>query len=349
MQPRTGKGMESTADDSAQAAGATSLPEDFCAEIRSFAEALPELDYYQVLGIERDAPTAAVRDAFFDRSKRFHPDRYFNKELGPYEGLLHEIYKRVVAASEVLRDEQLRRGYDQTLPPPGQSKAKAPPLVRSGPVKDAAAEAAKEAKTAAKAKPRKSLRDRGGLRAPNAGIQGLQRQLESSREKSQKQLELAREHGAKGDWSKAAHAARLALAFDPREKKNHEALAEYLTRANAEGAQRMRADGMVALGRGEEEQAFELLSEAFQLQPTDAELAFKVAELCRRLHGDEPERALEYALRAAELDPRVVAYRKLLGLTYAALGRNAEARKELQRAWELDPMDKDVKQALGSL
>src|SRR5262245_28971079 len=240
--------MESTADDSAQAESATSLPEDFCLEIRSFAEALPELDYYQVLGIERDAPTSAVRDAFFDRSKRFHPDRYFNKELGPYEGLLHEIYKRVVAANEVLRDEQLRRGYDQTLPAPGQSKAKAPPLVRSGPLKDP--NAAKE--KAAKAKPRKSLRDRGGLRAPNAGLQGLQRQLENSREKSQKQLQMARDHGAKGDWSKAAHAARLALAFDPRDKKNHEALAEYLTRANAEGAQRARADGMVALGRGED-------------------------------------------------------------------------------------------------
>jgi curved DNA-binding protein CbpA len=337
--------MESTADGSAQAEATTSLPEDFCVEIRSFAEALPELDYYQVLGIERDAPTSAVRDAFFDRSKRFHPDRYFNKNLGPYEGLLHEIYKRVVAANEVLRNEQLRRGYDQTLPPPGQSSAKAPPLVRSGPLKSPAAE--KETK-AAKPK-RKSLRDRDGLKAPNAGIQGLQRQLENSREKSQKQYEIARDHGAKGDWEKAAHAARLALAFDPRDKKNHEALAEYVTRANSQSAQRARADGMVALGRGEEQEAFELLSHAFQLQPTDAELAFKVAELCRRLFGDEPERALEYAQRAAELDPRIVGHRKLLGLIYMQLGRNAEARKELQRAWELDPLDKDVKQALGSL
>jgi len=337
--------MESTADGSAQAASATSLPQDFCAEIRAFAEALPHLDYYEILAIPRDAPTAAVRDAFFDRSKRFHPDRYFNKELGPYEGLLNEIYKRVVAANEVLRDEQLRRGYDQTLPAPGQNEHKAPPLVGSS---GRAPATGKETKPAVK-KARKSLRDRGGLRAPNAGIQGLQRQLEHGREKSQKQLEVAREHAAKGDWSKAAHAARLALAFDPRERKNHEALAEYLTRANTEGALRARADGMVALGRGEDERAFELLSEAFQLKPTDAEVAYKVAELCRRLFEDEPQRALEYAERASELDPRVVAHRKLLGLIYLDLGRKAEARKELQRAWELDPMDKDVKQALGSL
>jgi len=336
--------MESTADGSAQAASETSLSEDFCVEVRAFAEALPQLDYYEILGIARDAPTGAVRDAFFDRSKRFHPDRYFNKKLGPYEGLLHEIYKRVVAANEVLRDEQLRRGYDQTLPPPGEGRAKAPPLVGTG--STTKAPAAKEAKPA---KRRSSLRQRSGLRAPNAGLEGLQRQLESSREKSQRQYELAREHGAKGDWSKAAHAARLALAFDPRDRRNHEALAEFVTRANSEGALRARADGMVALGRGELERAFDLLSEAFQLQPTDAELAYKVAELCRRLYEDDPERALEYAMRAAELDPRIVAHRKLLGLLYKTLGRTSEARRELQRAWELDPLDKDVKQALGSL
>ena len=52
------------------------LPDAFQAEIRELARVLPELDYFQLLGIARGAPAEEIRDAFFERSKRFHPDRY---------------------------------------------------------------------------------------------------------------------------------------------------------------------------------------------------------------------------------------------------------------------------------
>ena len=46
------------------------LPDAFQAEIRELARVLPELDYFQLLGIARGAPAEEIRDAFFERSKR---------------------------------------------------------------------------------------------------------------------------------------------------------------------------------------------------------------------------------------------------------------------------------------
>ena len=91
------------------------IPEELQAEIRELARELPTLDYFGVLGVGRDASTQDVRDAFVVRSKAFHPDRYFGKHLGAYEGLLREVYKRVVEAHEVLRDPEQRTDYEKTL------------------------------------------------------------------------------------------------------------------------------------------------------------------------------------------------------------------------------------------
>ena len=183
------------------------LPEAFQREIRELARALPTLNYYDVLGVSREAEPDAIRDAFFERSKTFHPDRYFKKELGPYAELLHAIYKRIVAAHDVLRDTKLRGAYDRSLTP---TTAEARPLI------------APPASVSARPSPGgrgSSLRSRLGLASPGLRLVALQQQLEQSRARAKKQFEAALLQKNAGDWARAAQLIELALAFDPREKK----------------------------------------------------------------------------------------------------------------------------------
>jgi molecular chaperone DnaJ len=62
-------------------------------------------DYYEVLGVPRDADQKAIKDAFRQLALRYHPDR--NKEPGA-----EERFKAIAEAYAVLSDPKRRAEYD---------------------------------------------------------------------------------------------------------------------------------------------------------------------------------------------------------------------------------------------
>jgi curved DNA-binding protein len=79
-------------------------------------------DYYQILGVGRDASEEAIKKAYRRLARKYHPD--VSKESGA-----EEHFKEVSEAYEVLRDAEKRAAYDQLgrnwqagqdfRPPPG--------------------------------------------------------------------------------------------------------------------------------------------------------------------------------------------------------------------------------------
>jgi molecular chaperone DnaJ len=62
-------------------------------------------DYYETLGIDKNATTQDVKSAFRKLAKKYHPD---NKETGD-----EAKFKEISEAYQVLSDEQKRKTYDQ--------------------------------------------------------------------------------------------------------------------------------------------------------------------------------------------------------------------------------------------
>ena len=73
------------------------------------------LTHYELLGIPRDAPTERVSEAYFERSRLFHPDLRHREDLGKFEKELNAVFERMRAAYEVLSDPDKRALYDQSL------------------------------------------------------------------------------------------------------------------------------------------------------------------------------------------------------------------------------------------
>ncbi|MEE8580524.1 MAG: DnaJ domain-containing protein [Myxococcota bacterium] len=84
------------------------------AEIRALSKIIEELDYYQILHIERDASPTTLKKAYYATSRAYHPDA--NRHLDPdLRAGCDRITKRLTEAYCVVRDPRRRRAYDQKL------------------------------------------------------------------------------------------------------------------------------------------------------------------------------------------------------------------------------------------
>jgi DnaJ-class molecular chaperone len=64
-------------------------------------------DYYQTLGLKRDASPADIQKAYRDLARKYHPD------LNPNDKTAKENFQKVQAAFEVLNDPSKREMYDR--------------------------------------------------------------------------------------------------------------------------------------------------------------------------------------------------------------------------------------------
>ncbi len=72
-------------------------------------------DYYEVLGVPRNAPTADIRRAYLQLARERHPDRF---PEGPERARAHEVFQEATAAYNTLVNDRARSEYDQELDRP---------------------------------------------------------------------------------------------------------------------------------------------------------------------------------------------------------------------------------------
>jgi curved DNA-binding protein CbpA len=72
-------------------------------------------DHYEMLGVPRNADRKAIKRAYFDLAARFHPDRYFRKQLGSFKIRMEAVFSAVTTANDVLGNRERRAQYDEYL------------------------------------------------------------------------------------------------------------------------------------------------------------------------------------------------------------------------------------------
>jgi DnaJ-class molecular chaperone len=146
-------------------------------EVQALARLVDELDYYQLLEIQRDAPASAVKRAYYAASRRLHPDA--NRGLpGADRAALEGVARRLSEAYQVLRDGGRRKAYDGQL---------------------ASGAGARMQLAQAEAQAERDAQDHHQGRTPNG----------------RRYFNLARADLERGDHAAAARNLRTALTFEP--------------------------------------------------------------------------------------------------------------------------------------
>src|SRR4051794_32256535 len=93
--------------------GIIDLPADMQRELRDLEARGGRITHYELIGVAADADGGAIRRAYLEKSKRFHPDAWYRKELGEFGPLLSKWFQRLAGAYETLSDEESRADYDE--------------------------------------------------------------------------------------------------------------------------------------------------------------------------------------------------------------------------------------------
>jgi len=68
---------------------------------------MSEQDYYELLGVSRNASADEIKKAYRKKAIQFHPDK------NPDDSTAEEKFKEISEAYEVLKDSEKKAAYDQ--------------------------------------------------------------------------------------------------------------------------------------------------------------------------------------------------------------------------------------------
>jgi DnaJ-class molecular chaperone len=83
-------------------------------EIKALARVIDRVDYYRLLKLEPGANSEALRVAYHDARRRFHPDAYI-AQAEDVRNAVDVIARRITEGYLVLRDRTRRAAYDSAL------------------------------------------------------------------------------------------------------------------------------------------------------------------------------------------------------------------------------------------
>jgi curved DNA-binding protein CbpA len=86
----------------------------FWKEVIERTRAIDKQNYFDMLGVPRDAGADTIRKAYFALAKRWHPDR-ISGALLPIKPFVERVFGHITAAQDILADENRRGSYLRTV------------------------------------------------------------------------------------------------------------------------------------------------------------------------------------------------------------------------------------------
>ncbi|NTX03619.1 DnaJ domain-containing protein [Myxococcus sp. CA040A] len=330
-------------------------------EIIDLERALDGLDHFAVLGLRPGAPAAEVKQAYYNASRRYHPDRYFGKNLGSFRARMERIFRRLTDAHNILTQQDKRDAYLKAHPALATaSVAAATPAPAPVPVMDPTQELMPFAPTPRPARLSSPLQASAPSTPPPV------QDAESEARRAERQARLARHpymarnvrlselvaRGkaaiARGDWERAYQDFHQVQTLDPKNREVTTLLTEARRRHDEQRGAIELARGRELEQHGDIAGALAAYRLAYSLDGQNPEAAFRAARLGLQ-QGQDVGEVRSLAQRAVDLQGGRIEHHLLLGRVLADAGSKKLAKRVFEDAAKLDPDNAEAKAALKKL
>jgi len=274
-------------------------------EILYFAATMDGWTHWQALELPWNASASDARDAYREKAKIFHPDRFQGRRLGAFRPRLERIFRRLTEARDVLSDEASRKAYAQKTAPP----------------EEVARAATRRIEDDVRAKERRAR-----LARTNPMVSRVAR--------VQELMERGRKARDEGRFEEAARDFHTASALDPTLAEARSLAEDAKKRAGAGKARDLWEKARAAELQNDLDRAQMHAEAASEADPGDPRYVVYVARLALQRGALQTARSrAEAAVRAG---PSLATAHEVLGEVLAVQGEGAAAKKALERALELD-------------
>ncbi len=99
------------------------LDSAFVEKVDEIYDRLDSTNYYDIFGITKSATLNEVKEAYYKKTKEFHPDRHFYLPSETLKNKLNALFSFLTKAYKTLSDEEMRKEYDQSLIASGTKRA----------------------------------------------------------------------------------------------------------------------------------------------------------------------------------------------------------------------------------
>lgn len=288
-------------------------------------ENLDKWTHYELLQIDRKADKEAVKKAYRERTKDWHPDRFRSKKIGSFKRLIEAVFKRLTESQRILTDEKARLEYDKTI------------------IFELSEDEMKDVLWRAGAEDREKRREE-AQKARRVAKNPVLLKKQQAREFYEAALAAETE----GKLAEARRQAQMAATYDPK-VKDYEVLVQRL----AEAAVDTRLAPLLKRGKYHEsltqwDEAIEYLVEAVRIAPESGSAHLRLAY--NLLMAREPiDDILRHAQKAVMLLPEEAEAHYVLGRCFEAKDMAKNAKKHYEDAVRLRPNFQDAKKRLNKL
>jgi tetratricopeptide (TPR) repeat protein len=275
-------------------------------------------DPYSMLGVSESATMEQIKEAYFEKTKMFHPDSYYVRAVLPEDKhFLEDIYKKVQQAYETLKNKAPQKTIE-TKPEASTAKSKTDTL--------------KLEKTTVETSTKHIITD----------------QIKDRVKKASTYYKLGIKAFMNNDYSNAYINLKLAVSYNPYDKEyiNKMQEAERHMKANRYEDLLKKADISIELNKPED--ALNYLKTTIDLTNEKKSIYYKLACVMYDFNQSMKE-AKNYCQKAIELDPKNPDYHLLLAKIYKKAGLLKSSLFEYEQTIALGVKTDDIKAEIKQL